>query len=405
MDQYLKPQIIRLAIITILISFILGFLGGGVAGSLLIGKVPPEGLLQLTRQGNSNSGQVITTAQEQAVEKVVSDASPAVVSIIATKDLPAMRDRSGDFFDFFFPFQAPREGQKQGQSQQREVGGGSGFIVSSDGLIVTNKHVVDISGADYTVLTNDGQKYPAKVLAKDPAQDIAILKIEKNDLPTLSLGNSDDISIGQSVIAIGNALGEFRNTVSVGVISGSKRSVTASSGFGFQTEQLEDVIQTDAAINPGNSGGPLLNLSGQVIGINVAIAQGAQNIGFALPVNLAKKGVAQVQETGKISYPFIGVRYVLVTPVVKEANNLPVDYGALISRGENQDEPAVVPDGPADKSGLKENDIILEAAGKKIDKDSPLAKIIQEHNVGEAITLKVLSRGEEKNVIITLAER
>lgn len=219
------------------------------------------------------------------------------------------------------------------------------------------------------------------------------------------MGDSDKLEIGQTAIAIGNALGEFRNTVSVGVISGLQRSVTASSGFGSQAEQLEDVIQTDAAINPGNSGGPLLNLSGEVIGINVAMAQDAQNIGFALPINLAKRDISQVQKQGKISYPFLGVRYVLITPEIKAQNNLPVDYGALILRGTGNSEPAITPGSPAEKAGLQENDIILEVDGSNINTNNTLAKIIQSHNVGDKITLKIFHQGQEKLVNITLGEK
>jgi S1-C subfamily serine protease len=254
-------------------------------------------------------------------------------------------------------------------------------------------------------LTNDGQKYPAKVLALDPVQDLAVIKIDKTNLPTLNLGDSDKIEIGQSVIAIGNALGEFRNTVSVGVISGLQRSIAASDGMDQSSEQLDNVIQTDAAINPGNSGGPLINLLGEVVGINVAVAQGAQNISFALPINIAKRDIDQVQKQGKITVPYIGVRYVLVTPELKAQNNLSVDYGALILPGQNQGELAVVPGSPADKAGLVENDIILEADGQKITTDNTLSQIIQKHNVGDTITLRVLHAGQEKTVKVVLGER
>jgi serine protease Do len=410
-----KNQFAAIIIVSVLISSIFGFIAGGMGSGCLPGK-KPAGTSQSLKESSSQAlSQTVTTSQEQAVEAVVRDFSPAVVSVIATKNLTDIEKNADPFDGFFsnpfgdlFPFfqsPAPDSQPSSQDSEPQEVGGGSGFIISADGLILTNKHVVDIDGADYTVLTNDGQKYPAKILARDPIQDIAILKIEKNNLPTVKLGDSDNLQIGQSVVAIGNALGEFRNTVSVGVISGLKRSVTASDDFGFESEQLEDVIQTDAAINPGNSGGPLLNLSGEVIGINVAVAQGAQNIGFSLPINLAKKDVAQVKEKGKISYPYIGVRYVLITPSIKEKNNLSVDYGALILRGSSQDELAVVPGSPADKADLKENDIILEADGQKINNDNPLAKIVQKHNVGDVVTLKVLSKGREKTVKVALGER
>lgn len=384
-----------------------GFIAGGLASDFF-NKLNFGSL-------SSGSNQIVqpvkTVSQEEQVVKAVKEVSPAVVSIVVSKDLPVIKQywqeinpfKGTPFEDFFAPFQVPET--RQEGTQKQEIGGGTGFIISGDGLILTNKHVVEDTQADYTVLTNDGQKYEAKVLARDPAQDIAVIKIEKNNLPVLPLGDSDKLEIGQTVIAIGNALAEFRNTVSVGVVSGLRRSITASTGFGSSAEQLEGVIQTDAAINLGNSGGPLLNLSGEVIGINAAIAQNAQNIGFALPINLAKKDIEQVIKTGKISYPFLGVRYILITSEIKQKNNLSVDYGALIVRGQNADELAIIPGSPADKAGLLENDIILEVDGQKIDQDRNLAQIIQNHNVGDTLTLKVLSKGQEKTMKMVLGER
>lgn len=397
MDTKQKQFIAIIVGSSIFVSVVFGFLAGWVAFGIYGGKIKlPESI---------SGGQKIIF-QDEAVVKAVKNVSPAVVSIIATKDLSAIGQQTqtiNPFGDLFpgFSFQIPQNVQKG--TQKQEVGGGTGFIVSQNGLIATNKHVVDIDGAEYTVLTNDGQKYPAKVLAKDPVQDIAILKIEKNGLPKVNLGDSDEVEIGQASIAIGNALGEFRNTVSVGVISGLKRSITASSGGG--AEQLEDLLQTDAAINPGNSGGPLLNLKGEVIGINVAIASGAQNIGFALPINLAKRDIDQVEKQGKISYPFIGVRYTLVTPQLKDERKLTVDSGVLIVKGANDNEPAIMPGSPAEKAGLKENDIILEADGQKIDKDHTLAKIVEKQNVGDKMFLKILRDGKEMGISLILGER
>ena len=409
MDTEQKNQLTKIIVVSVIISSVFGFLAGGVASSLIWNKTPANisGILSGSGNNNVSNNQTVITPQEQAVEKTVKDLSPSVVSIIATQSLSTIQQNSSPLDQFFgnlFPFfSTPQNGQSGNQSQ--EVGGGTGFIISSDGLILTNKHVVDIQGADYTVLTNDGQKYPAKILATDPVQDIAVLKIDKNNLPVVNLGDSDNLQIGQSVIAIGNALGEFRNTVSVGVISGLSRSITASTDLGSQPEELENVIQTDAAINPGNSGGPLLNLSGQVIGINVAVAQDAQNIGFALPINIAKKDIQQVKQQGKITYPFLGVRYVLIDQTIEQQKNLSVDYGALILRGQNANEPAITPGSPAEKAGLQENDIILEADGQKINQDNTLSKIIQNHNVGDTMTLKVLHNGQEKTIKVVLGER
>ena len=349
------------------------------------------------------------TTQEQMIVDIVKKYQDAVVSVIASKDLPVLEQYYANPFEGFgFPgdlfgqgFQIPQYRQKG--TEKQEVSSGTGFIVSPDGLVLTNKHVVSDEGAEFTVLMNNGDKYSAKVLAVDPVQDIAVLKVEKKNLPAVALGDSDSIQVGQTVIAIGNSLGEFRNTVSVGVVSGLRRTITAQGGG--EVETLEDLIQTDAAINPGNSGGPLINLKGEVIGINTAMTQGAQNIGFALPINKAKKDLEQVKKTGKISYPFLGVRYVLIDKDLQKKNNLSVDYGALVVRGETQTDLAVTPGSPADITGIVENDIILEANGKKITKDNSLAKIIQASSVGDKLTLKILHKGEEKTITATLVER
>ncbi|OGD32029.1 hypothetical protein A3C91_01580 [Candidatus Azambacteria bacterium RIFCSPHIGHO2_02_FULL_52_12] len=342
------------------------------------------------------------TTQEQMTVDIVKRSQDAVVSVIATKDLPVLEQYFYDpFGGFGGGFQIPQYRQKG--TEKKEVSSGTGFVVSSDGLILTNKHVVSEEGAEFTALLNNGDKYPAKVLATDPVQDIAIVKIEKKNLPFLELGDSDTIATGQTVIAIGNALGEFRNTVSIGVISGLRRTITAQGGG--TSETLDDLIQTDAAINPGNSGGPLINLNGKVIGINTAMSQAAQNIGFALPINKAKRDLEQVRKTGEITYPFLGVRYVLVDKELREKNGLPVDYGALIARGETSADLAVTPGSPADVAGVIENDIILEVNGQKITKDNPLAKMIQNSKVGDALKLKILHKGQEKTISATLAER
>lgn len=351
------------------------------------------------------------SSQELLVIKAVKSNSPSVVSIIVSKDLPIIEQyyinpfEGDEFLKQFFgdipEFKIPQY-RKKG-TEKKEIGGGTGFIISSNGLILTNKHVVYDTNAEYTVLTNDGKKYNAKVLARDPVQDLAILKINAQNLPVVKFGNSDNLQIGQTVIAIGNALGEFRNTVSVGVISGLKRTIEAG-GTGFGTERISEVIQTDAAINKGNSGGPLLNLKGEVIGINVAIVEGAQNIGFAIPVNRAKKMIQSVKKFGKVIYPFLGVRYVMINKALKEKNKLPVDYGALIIKGP-KGESAIFPGSPAEKAGLKEGDIILEINGVKIDEEHYLGDVIQNYNTGDKITIKILRNGKEKIFKVTLAER
>lgn len=410
-------QIVWILVLTIFVSSIFGFLAGTFSGSYFYLEAKnylSKFNLGITQTENSSKEYLPQTSQEQAIINVVKENSPAVVSIIITKDVPILEQYYISPFEEFFgqEFLIPQYRQKG--TEKQEIGGGTGFIVSKDGLILTNKHVILDESADYTVLTNDGKRFAAKVLAQDPVQDLAIIKIEQektvdsegklnvNSFPVVTLGDSDKLQIGQTVIAIGNALGEFRNTVSVGVVSGLGRTITASGG-GME-ETLEDTIQTDAAINKGNSGGPLLNLKGEVIGINTAMSEAGQNIGFALPINKAKKDVEQVKTSGKISFPFLGVRYVLINDSVKEKNKLPVNYGAWLQKG-SDGEPAVSKGSAAEKSGLKEEDIILEFSGEKITTENTLAKILQKYNPNDKVVLKVLRDGKEIDVEVVLGER
>lgn len=345
--------------------------------------------------------------QESMVVEVVKKTNPAVVAIVISKEVPKYETfvdpnvQTNPFGDIFpgFNFSVPQ--YRQNGTEKKEIGGGSGFFITSDGLIVTNRHVVDQKDVDYTVYTNDGKKHTATVVARDPVLDIALIKITGSGFPFLILGNSDSLEVGHTVVAIGNALAEFRNTVSVGVVSGLSRSITAGDNTG-KTELLDHVIQTDAAINPGNSGGPLLNLKGEVIGVNVAVAQGSQSIGFALPINTVRGAIDSVKKTGKIVRPYLGVRYVAIDATMKEKNNLTVDYGVLVKAGSTPSDLAVIPGSPADKAGIVENDIILEIAGVKLDEDNNLASIIRQKKVGDRVMLKVLSKGVQKNVYVTL---
>ncbi|MBU1130642.1 trypsin-like peptidase domain-containing protein [Patescibacteria group bacterium] len=341
----------------------------------------------------------------QAVQKV----TPAVVSIIVTKELQQYYNFSGPgfpfgdifSFPFDFNFKAPQQ-PIPGPKEKTEVGGGTGFIINSDGLILTNKHVVSDTEAEYSVILTDGSRYDASVVGRDPFNDIAFLKIEADNLPVIELGDSDKIEIGQTVIAIGYALGEYSNSVTKGIVSGMGRDIVA--GGGGQSEELQGVIQTDAAINPGNSGGPLINLQGQVIGINTAVNQQGQLIGFAIPINSAKTLIASVIENGKIVRPFLGVRYAMLNEQIAEENQIAVDYGALLARGSTASELAVMPGSPADIAGLEENDIILELNGVKLNADNPLSKEIAKYQPGDVITLKIWHDGKEKAVNVELAE-
>jgi len=352
---------------------------------------------------------------EQRVINVVKENSGAVVSVIQTKDVPILEQcyKSSSPFDEFlndpffkqffgdnFSFQVPDVCQKG--VERKEVGGGTGFIIASDGLIVTNKHVVADTNSEYTVLTNDGRKLKAEVLARDPFQDFALLKINTNGLTTVKLGDSDSVQVGQFVVAIGNALGEFRNTVSFGVVSGIRRNISASGPSGFQ-EILDEVIQTDAAINPGNSGGPLLNLKGEVIGINTAIAQGAQNISFTIPINKVKRSLKSFETSGKIVYPFLGVRYISITAEIQKERKLPVDYGALLVAGDSQ--PAIVKGSPAEKAGLKAGDIILEVNNQRISEQNTLSRLLQQYQPNETVHLKILRDNQEKIIDVVLSQK
>lgn len=394
---------------------------GGILGALLVLYLAPQLGLQerLTRtepaaqllSSEEAQGTILpgVSSHEETVITAVKTASPAVVSIILTADVPVLeRSFTSPFEDFFggqgpfgFQFQLPQ--LRQRGTTRQEIGGGSGFLISADGFILTNRHVVARDDIEYIVFTTDGKKHEAKVVTRDPALDLAIIKIEGNGFPFLGLGNSDELIPGQTVIAIGNALAELKNTVSVGVISGLSRSVVAGDNSG-QTELLEQVVQTDAAINPGNSGGPLLNLHGQVVAVNVAVAQGSENIGFAIPINEAQAVIQAAKSGGKISRAFLGVRHIQITPALKEQEQLPVDFGALVVRGESAGELAVTPGSPADKAGIVENDIILEIDGVKLDEAHSLASQIRKKQVGQSVKLKVLHAGQEKEVVATLAE-
>lgn len=402
-------------------SIIFGLAAGIIGATLVVrGLIPGVGLAQVApvRGEQRPVGETppaidqSVLSYDQQVIATVEKSSPAVVSIIVTKDVPIIEQYFeeapspfGDFFgnDPFSPFNLQIPRYRERGTEEREIGGGSGFLVTADGTIVTNRHVVSAEEVDYTVFLNDGTKYEARIVARDPVNDIAILKIEGQNLPFLSFGNSDQLKVGQTTIAIGNALAEFRNTVSRGVVSGLSRSIVASGASGG-SEELEEVIQTDAAINPGNSGGPLLDIVGNVIGVNVAVALGSENIGFALPANVVKKTVESVQKDGRIIRPYLGVRYVPITPILKERNNLPVDYGVLVLRGETANDLAVIPGSPASKAGVVEGDIILEFDGKKLDEETSLAKLIRDKKVGDSVSLKIWHNGEEKTVTVTLEE-
>jgi len=381
----------------IALSLIFGIIGG-YFGNILALKYKPN-------YSGSAFEQTVILTEDSAIIDVVKSDSPAVVSVVISKDLnkiPGFGSGSQNFDPFYFFFNGRQNLPRSNTPNIQQVGAGSGFFISEDGLIVTNKHVVEDEQASYTVITNEGKSYDATVLARDPVNDVAIMKIEIKNAPKLVLANSDEIQIGQRVVAIGNSLGQYQNTVTSGIVSGIGRSITAGGLTG--SEELSGVIQTDAAINPGNSGGPLLNVTGQVIGINTAVDREGQLVGFAIPSNDIQRAVASFQKTGRITRPYMGIRYTMVTKTMALEQNLPRDYGVLIVRGQSAGDVAVVPGSPADKAGLKENDIILEINGKKLDEGIVLSGLLKNYNIGDVVTLKVYHNGEEKEVRVTLAE-
>lgn len=329
--------------------------------------------------------------EESIVVDVVERYGPSVVTV-GIKKTERVVDPFEGIFDPFGFFNIPRQ-----QTQERDIEQdiGSGFVVSEDGLIVTNKHVVSDTSASYRIFTRDNKLFEVERIYRDPTNDLAILKVNvgEDKLQPVELGDSSQLKVGQFVIAIGTALGEFRNTVTTGVISGLGRGIIAGSPF-EGTENLENVIQTDAAINPGNSGGPLLNSLGQVVGVNVAVASGAQNIGFALPINTVKETLNNFNATGQFSRPYLGVRFRIIGQ--KEAVAKEWIQGAGIVE--------VIADSPAEKNGILPGDIITKIDREKISNENDLAQIISKKKVGDQIKVTVWRDNEEKTVSIFLEE-
>ncbi len=422
-----------------LISFVSGILGAALFASL-----PFSG-------GDGGSGGDIQRNPDRVVEErtyieesesieAIEKTAPAVISIVATKDLQTFQQNPFDLFffndpfsqQFGFPFNQQQQAPRQQQPQQNEpevkrerVAGGTGFIVKEDGLAITNKHVVNDTGADYLALQPGGKEYDVEVLSIDPLNDLAVIQLhektpekdgrktgEKKDfgakpskLPTITLGDSSAVKVGQRVFAIGYARGEYANSVTAGIVSAVGRQIQASDqGGGFQ-ETLSNLIQTDAAINFGNSGGPLVNLEGQVIGVNTAVDAAASGIGFAIPANEVKSALSSIEKNGRIVRPFLGVRHVVLTKESAEQYGLKgVEYGALIAGDRTKGETPITPGSPAEKAGLRLDDVILEIDGQKITEQNPLQALIRTHQPGDTITLKVLRSGAAFDVKLKLEE-
>jgi serine protease Do len=372
----------------------------GVIGGIVGSRVSNSTLNNLT--GGSIS-ELRVTNQQEAVVDVASKSSNSVVSIVVSQRLSELENSPTNPFLRYFGLEEEQGTTRQIPDQLREIGAGTGFIVSRDGMIVTNRHVVDEDNAQYTVVLNNNERFEAKVLAKDTLLDIAFLKIETNNLTPLSFGDSSQIKVGQSVVAIGNALGEFSNTVSSGIVSGLGRNITATDQSGLSAEQLFDVIQTDASINSGNSGGPLLDLNGNVIGVNVAVANDANGIGFAIPSNVVVDLLERLNAEGEIVRPKLGVRFRMIDAQLKAANNLTVDQGAYVVQG-TAEEPSIVPNSAAARAGIRAGDIVLAVNDVILTESRPLNVVIQELRVGDSVNLRIL-RGEQEITLTAVLQK
>lgn len=349
-----------------------------------------ENFLKPSQPSQKQIEKQTVSEEESAVIQAIDTAIPSVVTIGISKTTTTRNLFEFDPFDPFSPFNRIPE-----RNKKIEQNIGSGFIISEDGLIVTNKHVVSDTDAKYQVLTNDDKKYDAVKIFRDPLNDLAIIKIDANGLKPLALGDSANLKLGQFVIAIGTPLGEFKNTVTQGIISGLGRGITAGSPFESYVERLDNVIQTDAAISPGNSGGPLANLKGETIGVNTAISQEGQNIGFAIPIQVVKELIKNFNDAGgKIEHAFLGVRYKMIDRQTALMNDVP--EGAYII--------SVIEDSPADKAELQEEDIITEFEDKKIkgNDDETLQKLIAQQKVGDRVRLKYWRNGKTKETDVAL---
>jgi serine protease Do len=325
--------------------------------------------------------------EESVVIEVAERVSPSVVTVSEKRQQVVLDPFSTPFGFFRMP---------SGRSETIEQDIGTGFFVSGDGLVVTNKHVVESQDTEYKVITKDGKEYDVKKIFRDPVNDLAILHIDgTNGITPVTLGDSSKLKVGQFVVAIGTALGEFRHTVTTGVISGLGRGIEAGDPFGGSIEELDNVIQTDAAINPGNSGGPLLNSAGEVIGVNVAVAGGAENIGFAIPIAVVKESLDNFNQTGRFSRAFLGVRYQMISKDAAILNEVP--EGAYIMD--------IVGDSPADKAGVQRLDIITKIDGQALrEEEGGLAAVISRKKVGDTVSLEIWRDGSFQTLTAKLEE-
>lgn len=374
--------------------FLLGLLSGVFLVAVFIGGAASEkiwGLPFLKQLGKTGTATEIVNqrilTEETVVTEVAERVSPSVVTVSYKQTTPVMEQY---FLDPFGMFGGRRP---TGQLDTQQVDIGSGFIVDSSGLVVTNKHVVSQGVAsDYKVVLKDESEHQVEKIWRDPVNDLAILKIESGNYAQIELGDSNSLKVGNFVIAIGTALGEFRHTVTTGVVSGLGRGITAGDGF-TGAEKLDNVIQTDAAINPGNSGGPLLNSVGQVIGVNVAVSQSANNIGFALPINVVKESLGSFNTTGQFDRPFFGVRYQMVSKEQGILNNVPA--GAYVVE--------IVTDSSAAKAGIKKGDIVTKFDGQEVvSVGNGLVELLSKKKIGDKVEVEIWREGKMQKVNVEL---
>ena len=316
--------------------------------------------------------------EETSVANIVSKVTPAVVSIISEV-------RTSSYFGY-------------GTSQAS----GTVMIVTADGYIITNKHVID-GARSVQVITDSGDTYDnVKIVGTDPLNDVAYLKISGVDnLPTIPLGDSKTIAVGQPVLAIGNALGAYQNSVTQGIIGGTGRTIQASDSSGSNVETLTDMLQTDAAINPGNSGGPLVNAAGEVIGINTAVSTDAQGLGFAIPISAVKGMLNNIIENGRAQRAYLGLSYLTITSEVAKEFNLSVSQGAYV-HSDNSRQSAVIAGGPAAKAGIKDGDIISKINGVQVGRAGSISTLIGEYKVGDVVPVTIIRDGKEITINVTL---
>lgn len=392
----LDRRVQTIIVIGLAFSALIGAVGGAFMGVFFSTRLSPLSNGLSDKRVDQKIIELIE--EESATIAVVERVTPAVVSIVVKKE---RRQLSQSFVLSPFIVQQPSLTQEEGE-QLVEISSGSGFFVSEDGFILTNRHVIDEPDVQYFVVTNDGEELPAKLIDMDPFQDIAILRVEGSGFPVATLGDSSAIQIGQTVIAIGNTLSEFRNTVTKGVISGINRRVTA--GSAATTEVIERAIQTDAAINPGNSGGPLINLRGEVVGINTAVSVQGEAIAFAIPINQAKRAIQDVREVGRIVRPWLGVRYVLVQQDAESNEEIAYEFGAMIVSGNQPGQPGVIPGSPAEQAGLKEGDVIIKIGGEMLTREHSLSDLISKQRPGDVVELEILRDNNRQTLTVTLAE-